>query len=380
MTDPIVPARRVALAHDWLTVMRGGEMVLEELCHLFPDADLFTIIHSPGTVSPLIESRRIIESPIVKLPGGRRLFRSYLPLFPWAVEAFDLRGYDLIISSSHCAIKGLIPPPNALHMSYVHTPMRYVWDMRTDYVGPQKIGPIARAVAGLVAHYLRNWDVVASTRVDHLIANSNHVRRRIWKYYRRRSSVIFPPVSVEHFSIAKSATKDYFLVVSALVPYKRVDLAVDVCRRLDVRLIVVGEGPERGRLKRMAGKRTEFIGWQSQDVLTELYQNAIALLFPGEEDFGIVPVEAQACGTPVIAYGYGGALDTVIADPSQGENRTGLFFHEQTQEALIDAIRELETGTFNPEAIRRHAMRFSRGRFRREISSQIAQAWKDSRE
>ena len=366
-----IPARRVALAHDWLTGMRGGEMVLEELCHMFPKADLFTIAHIRGTVSPLIESRRVIESPIVKLPGGRRLFRFWLPLFPWAVEALDLRGYDLIISSSHCAIKGLIPPPRAAHISYVHTPMRYVWDMRSDYLGSQRIGPILRAIAGLAAHYLRNWDVVASTRVDQLVANSNHVRHRIQKYYRRDSKVVYPPVSIEHYTPGPG-TGNYFLTVSALVPYKRVDLAVRTCKRLGVRLVVVGDGPERARLQKMGGDKTEFIGWQTQEELTELYRNASALLYPGEEDFGIAPVEAQACGRPVIAYGFGGALDTVV--PS-GNDQTGIYFYEQTPESLSQAMKQLDSVPFDTGAIRRHAEQFSRQRFRQEMYDVIYDAW-----
>jgi len=372
--DPLItiPARRVALAHDWLTGMRGGEMVLMELCKLFPSADLYTIVHIPGTVSPLIEQRRVFESAIVKLPGGRRKFRSYLPLFPWAVEGFDMRGYDLIVSSSHCAIKGLIPSPGALHLSYLHTPMRYVWDMRADYLGSHKIGPVARAVAGLAAHYLRNWDVVASSRVDQFVANSNHVKNRIWKYYRRTSKVIYPPVDIDQYNIG-SRSGDFFLTVSALVPYKRVDLAVEACSKLGVRLVVVGDGPERQNLQRMAkGKKVEFVGWQSPEELIKLYQNAIALLFPGEEDFGITPVEAQACGTPVIAFGQGGALDTVI---TEGENRSGLFFHEQTPEAMIELMKDFDLSHFNSEVVRQNALRFSRDTFRTRMAELINWSW-----
>ncbi len=366
-----IPVKRIALAHDWLTGMRGGEMVLEELCHMFPTADMFTIAHIPGTVSTLIESRRVTETPIVKLPGGRRIFRMYLPLFPWAVESLDLSGYDLIISSSHCAIKGLIPPPRAVHLSYVHTPMRYVWDMRTDYLGSQRVGPLTRTIAGFAAHYLRNWDVVATTRVDQLIANSNHVRHRIRKYYRREAEVVYPPVSIENYSIG-TGSPEYYLTVSALVPYKRVDLAIQTCRRLGVKLLVVGDGPERSRLQKMAGKETEFLGWVNQKELTGLYQNAIALLYPGEEDFGIAPVEAQACGVPVIAYGYGGALDTVIPN---GAEQTGIYFYEQTPEALTQAMKQLEANRLDPQVIRKHGEKFSRERFRNEMSDIIVETW-----
>jgi len=253
--------------------------------------------------------------------------------------------------------------------------MRYVWDMRSDYLGTDRQGPIARAIAGLAAHYLRNWDVVSATRVDQFIANSNHVKNRIWKYYRRTSEVVFPPVDLDQYRIS-SRTGDYFLTVSALVPYKRVDLAIETCTRLGVRLVVVGDGSERQKLQRLAKGKVEFVGWQSQEQLLELYQNAIALLFPGEEDFGITPVEAQACGTPVIAYGQGGVLDTVVAD---GEHPTGTFFYTQTPEAIMELIRKFDPSRFDPVRVRDNALQFGRPRFRQEVIEVINRAWETTR-
>lgn len=371
----VVPAHRVALVHDWLTGMRGGEMVLEELCRLFPRADLFTIAHLKGTVSPTIENRRIVESPLVKLPNGRRYFRSLLPLFPWAVETFDLKGYDLVISSSHCAAKGVIPAPDALHVAYIHTPMRYVWDLRDEYLGQQRLGGLTRLAAGVASHYLRNWDSTSSTRVDYFIANSQHVARRVRKYYRRDVTVIYPPVDTELFKIA-DVRRDYFLVVGALVPYKRVDLAIEACNRLGVRLIIAGDGSEKKRLERLAGSAVEFIGPQTLDQLVTLYQGALALIHPGEEDFGIVPVEAQACGRPVIAYARGGVTETVVGG---GEHPSGAFFSEQTVESLVQALKMFAPGSFNPADARANALRFSRSRFVGELRAYLRRCWNEVR-
>lgn len=369
----VVPAQKVALVHDWLTGMRGGEMVLQEFCLMFPEADLFTIAHLKGSVSPVIEKRRIFESPLVKLPRGRQHFRALLPFFPWAVESFDLKGYDLVISSSHCAAKGVIPTPDALHLSYVHTPMRYVWDIRSDYLGPDHLGSLARFISGWASHYLRTWDVVSTARVDKIVANSQHVARRIKKYYRRDAEVIYPPVNVEKFRVSEGH-RDYFLVVSALVPYKRVDLAISACERLGVRLVIAGDGSEKPKLERMAGSKTEFVGPLPQEELHHYYQGAIALLHPGEEDFGIVPVEAQACGRPVIAYGRGGTTETVIGE---GDRPTGVFFFEHTVESLTETIRNFDPGKFSPEAARKNAERFGRERFIREITAALRSAWQE---
>ncbi len=365
---------RTAIVHDWLTGMRGGEKVLEALCELFPDADLFTLLHIPGAVSGTIEKRRIQTSFIQRLPLAKKRYRLYLPLFPLAVEGFDLKGYDLVISSSHCAAKGVIPGPNALHISYIHSPMRYVWDMYGEYFGNTR--GLSSLLIRLFAHYLRLWDSSSSRRVDFFVANSNHVSKRIMRCYRRDSSVIYPPVDVSRFSIAERAPADYYLIVSAFAPYKRLNIAVEAFNALGTRLLIAGTGQEEKRLKAMAGKNIEFLGWKSDTEVAELYRNCRALVFPGEEDFGITPVEAMACGRPVIAYGKGGALETVRgldAPEGNGGRPTGIFFYEQTAEALKVAVESFEANmrAFDPSSIRQAAMAFDKGVFKDKIGKFI---------
>ena len=294
---------RVAIVHDWLAGMRGGERVLEVLCELFPDATLFTLVHLPGTLSPTIERMRIRTSFLQRLGPLRARFRALLPLFPLAVERFDLRGYDLVISSSHCVANGALAPPEARHVAYVYTPMRYVWDQAGAYADGAGWGPLRRAAAAPVASYLRLWDAAASLRVDEFVAISGHVARRIRRCYGRDATVIYPPVDVQRFRPGEGEG-DYYLVVSALVPYKRVDLAVAACTRLRRPLKVVGNGPEERRLRRLAGPTVEFLGTRSDPEVAALYAGCRALLFPGLEDFGIVPLEAlnfsnaQRCSRP----------------------------------------------------------------------------------
>ncbi|MBI5491476.1 MAG: glycosyltransferase [Deltaproteobacteria bacterium] len=364
---------KAAIVHDWLTGMRGGEKVLEALCEVLPQADIFTLLHSPGSVSRVIESRRIRTSFIQRMPGARRFYRSYLPLFPLAIEALDLSGYDLVISSSHCAAKGVIPPPGALHISYIHTPMRYVWDMYREYFGGAR--GLKAAAIGLFAHYLRLWDSASSSRVDHFIANSAFVARRVEKFYRRGSEVIHPPVDCSAFPVLKSPSRDYYLIVSAFAPYKRLELAISAFDRLGRRLVLTGAGPqsEEKRLKRIAGPNVEFLGWKSQDELASLYGNCRALIFPGEEDFGIVPLEAASSGRPVIAFGKGGALETIIPLSAKGAPPTGVFFSEQTPGALTSAVRLFEENEerFDPASIRAHALRFDREIFKEKVGGFI---------
>lgn len=361
--------KRVAIVHDWLTGMRGGERVLEELLRLYPHADIFTLIYDRARVSSSISSHRVYESPIAKLPFSRTHFRSWLPLFPWAIEAFDLKGYQLILSSSHCVAKGIIPPPDALHISYIHSPMRYVWDMRSEYLVREETGSIARGVAGIFAHYLRNWDAGSANRVDRFIANSGHVRNRIIKYYRRDAEVIYPPVEVDLFRPG-SGDGGYFLIVSALVPYKRVELAIMACERLGRPLKIVGDGPEYSSLKAITGRMTEFLGSVDFKDIPGIYANALAFIHPAEEDFGIAPLEAQASGRPVIAYGRGGALETVVAD---GENPTGMFFFEPTVESLMQAIRSFDANRFDPANARKNAEQFRPEIFRSKLSAFVEQ-------
>ena len=369
---------KVALVHDWLTGMRGGEKVLEVFCELFPDADLFTLLHIKGSVSKLIEDRNIKTSFIQKFPFVEKRYRYYLPLFPSAIEQFDLRGYDLILSSSHCVAKGVIPSHDAVSISYVHTPMRYVWDMYHDYFGRGRAGILTRLVMLFVANYLRRWDIDSTNRCDYLIANSGHVAGRIKKHYNRNADVIYPPVGIKRLNISDTVG-DYFLIVSAFAPYKRIDIAIEAFNKLGLPLKIVGTGQDERRLKKMAGKNIEFLGWRDESELVELYSRCRALVFPGEEDFGIVPVEAMASGRPVIAYGKGGALETVI--PLEGsrvkgqESPTGIFFYEQTRDSLIEAVRifEKNSNKFDSKAIRNSALKFDRDIFKENIRGYIAE-------
>lgn len=377
---------RVALVHDWLTGMRGGEKVLEVFCEMYPHADIYTLLHLPGTVSRTIERHRIHTSFIQHAPFKKTKYRNYLPLFPTAIEQFDLRGYDLVLSSSHCVAKGVISQPGTCHLSYVHTPMRYVWDMYHEYFDDNQ-SRIKRLVVPPVSNYLRIWDVASAARVDEFVANSEHVAERVRRHYRRSSTVINPPVDTDFFDIPREGgvsfeTDDYFLIVSALAPYKRIDLAIETFNRLELPLKIVGTGEHRERLETLAGRTVEMLGWQSDEAVRDLYRGCRAFVFPQEEDFGITPLEAQACGKPVIAFGKGGALETVIgvagyetSEPdvsaTSGDAPTGVFFREQTVESLADAIDRVETcrDRFDAQAIRAHALEFSRSRFRERMEA-----------
>jgi glycosyltransferase involved in cell wall biosynthesis len=349
--------KKVAIIHDWMNGFRGGEQVLDALVEIFPQAEIFTLFYTPGTLNARIENRPIHVSFLNKLPGAKRFYRYYLPLFPMAIERFDLSQFDLVISSSHCVAKGVIPHPKALHLCYCHTPMRYSWDRYQDYFGHSKVEPLLFPFI----HYLRIWDVSASHRVDHFIANSNWVRRRIERFYRRDADVIYPPLSLDKFSVAAGDKGDYYLIVAAFAPYKRIDIAIEACEKLDRRLLIVGAGQDEKKLRGLAKGRTEFLGKVAHEDLKDLLGGARAFLHPGEEDFGIAPLEAMAAGTPVIAFGSGGALETVVP------NETGIFFREQTVESLSEAILNFEKENFSKEACRRQAERFSRERFLNEF-------------
>lgn len=361
---------KIAIVHDWLTGMRGGEKCLECFCELFPHADLYTLIHTKGSCSETIENMHIVTSFVDSIPGKDRYYRHMLPLFPFAIERFILKDYDLVLSSSHCAAKGIIPGPYTLHVSYIHSPMRYVWDMYDDYFGKSRVNGAVGMIIPFFATFLRTWDVASSSRVDQFIANSYHVAKRIKKYYRRDATVIHPPVDVDRFRVS-DAPGDYYLVVSAFAPYKRVDLAIQAFNKLGYRLKIVGTGQDEKRLRRLAGPKIEFLGWQSTSSLVDLYSRCKAFIFPGEEDFGITPLEAMASGRPVIAYARGGVLETVRG---LGEdNPTGVFFKEQDIEAIVNAVKELEANptSFDPLRIREHATRWSRDRFKHEIVKAI---------
>jgi len=357
---------RVALVHDWLTGMRGGERCLEVFCELFPEADLFTLVHVPGAVSPVVEERRVVSSFIQRLPDAGQSYRRYLPLFPAAIRRFDLSGYDLVLSSSHAVAKSVRVPPGALHVCYCFTPMRYVWDLYGEYFGARASWP-ARLLMPPVAAALRRWDRQTAAGVHHFVAISRFVADRIRRAYGRDADVIYPPVDAARFSIDESPG-DYYLVVSALTPYKRVDLAVEAANRTGRRLIVVGAGPEARALHAAAGPTVEFLGWRDDEEVARLYARCRALIFPTLEDFGITPLEAMAAGRPVIAYGAGGVLETVVP-PGDAEPPTGLYFERQTVEGVIDGIRRFEDdpGRFEPKLLRRRAEAFDRPLFKERV-------------
>ena len=362
---------KVALVHDWLNGMRGGEKCLEVLCEIFPEAHLYTLFHQKGKLSPTIEAMDIRSSWLRRLPLVRRKYRYYLPLMPRAIESLDLRKYDLVISLSHCVAKGVCPREGAVHLCYCFTPMRYVWDMYEQYFGEGR-GGIASKVMPFFAKKLRRWDVTASDRVSRFIAISDHVRKRISRCYSRDADLIYPPVDCEKFQPSGDAG-DYYLIVSAFAPYKRVDIAVEAFRRSGRRLKIVGSGQNEAELRALSADNVEFLGWRSDEEIAKLYSGCRAFIFPGEEDFGITPLEAQACGRPVIAYRKGGALETVVApDDFDGRKPTGLFFEEQSPEALNAAIEEFEReDIFDPQAARENALRFDRSVFKEQMRNYI---------
>ncbi len=361
---------KVALVHDWLTGQRGGEKVLEVLAEIFPEAPIFTLFHFKGSQAEVLEERDIRTSFLQKFPFLEKKYRFYLPFFPLAAELFDLSEYDLVISSSHCVAKGVIPQPEALHISYIHSPVRYAWNQYFTYFSPERLSFPSRFLIPPVIHRLRVWDVSSSARVDHFVANSANVARRIKRYYRRDADVIHPPVDTVFFGpAAQEPAREYYLVVSALVPYKRIDLAVEAFNLRGWLLKVVGTGPEYRRLKKTAKPNIEFLGSVSADRLRSLYQGARAFLLPGEEDFGISALEAQACGTPVIAFGRGGARETVLP----GE--TGIFFSPLSLAGLASALDNFQGLEFNKAKIRSQAMKFSRAAFKEKMTSYLEKKW-----
>ncbi|MDA7949847.1 MAG: glycosyltransferase [Pirellulaceae bacterium] len=437
------PLKKVALVHDWLTGMRGGEKCLFAFCKLFPEAELSTLLWKKGTTVPLIEQRKIHASFLQWFPGVFSYYRYLLPLMPTAVEWLRIpKTADLVLSSSHAVAKSVVVPEGIPHVCYCHTPIRYAWEMRKDYFGkrgkrrhePRRKrlenilydSPLHR-LRDFILNRIQRWDKKTSSRVTHFIANSRTVAHRIETYYERTAEVIHPPVDTEFYTLPADTTlkEDFYLVVSALVPYKRVDLAVQACAKLKKRLIVVGKGPELKRLKKLATADITFLGWQSDEKIRHLMQRAKALLFPGKEDFGIVPVEAQSCGTPVLAFGEGGATETVIpltekkgrkeekysknrmvSDQNQAESHieepkttpkpshylasgglsfplddsppTGIFFPKQTPASLIKAINKFEVvqDRFKPDDLNRHAAQFSKEQFLKEIHSYLQQVVK----
>jgi glycosyltransferase involved in cell wall biosynthesis len=358
---------KVAIVHDWLTGMRGGERVLDALVELWPEAEIFTLLHVPGTVSRRIEALPIHTSFVQRIPFARRGYRRLLPLFPRAVESLDLSGFDLVISSSHCVAKGARVPAGVPHVCYSHTPMRYVWDQQEAYVAPGRAGLALRMAMSAFAPRLRAWDVKTAAGVDRFIANSTHVRERIRRYYGREASVVHPPVELSRFH-PLAAKEDFYLFLGAPAPYKRMDLALAAFARLDRRLVVAGEGVlgrrEVERAIAVGMRNVTFMDRLDDEGVAAILRRARALLMPGVEDFGITAVEALASGTPVIALGQGGVLDTVrpVGRPC-ADGPTGLFFHEATPGSLADAVLEFEEHRFDVDVLAASARRFARARF-----------------
>jgi glycosyltransferase involved in cell wall biosynthesis len=355
----------VALVHDWLTGMRGGEKVLEVLCELYPHADIYTLLHVPGSVSPVIEAHAIHTSLLQHLPGAPRYYRQCLPLFPILIERFALDDYDLVISSSHCVAKSVVTTGRTRHLCYCHTPMRYAWEQFEAYFGAAKVGGVKSALLRPALAALARWDRATADRPHAYHTNSQHVASRIRRYYNRAATVVYPPVNTAFYHPDGTVPRDYALVVSALVPYKRIDRAIDACRSARLPLKIVGSGPEFGRLQRNAGDTVDLLGTRTDEEIRDLYRGAGVVVMPGEEDFGIVPLEAQACGRPVVALGRGGALETVV------DGVTGILVPDESSEALADGLRRATRRWFDSVAIRQHALAFSRERFAVELQARI---------
>jgi len=350
--------------------MRGGEKALEVLCERFPDAELFTMVHVRGSVSPTIERLRTHTSFIQRLPLAGRFYRHYLPLMPTAVEQFDFDRFDTVVSVSHCCAKSIVRPATTRHICYCLTPMRYAWDQFDAYFGPERLGAVGSALMRPAMARMARWDRDTAERVDRYVAISHYVAGRIRRYYNREAIVVYPPVDTEFFRPAASPEADgrgapLALVVSALVPYKRIEVAIDACRLAKVPLTIVGDGPERAHLESYAGGAATFLGRQPDEVLRDCYRRATVTLLTGEEDFGIVPLEAQACGRPVVALGRGGACETIV------DGDTGILVEESSPEAFAEGIRRAAAQRFDPGSIRAHAERFSRVRFGDEMASLI---------
>lgn len=350
---------RSAIVHDWLiSAVGGGEKVLQSIHQLFP-SPIYTLVNDVSKLKgTYFQDLQITPSFIQKLPWSTTKYKNYLPFFPLAIEQFDLSGFDLVISSSHCAAKGVITSPDQVHICYCHTPMRYAWDLMHEYLRQSNLDSgIKGMLARLFLHYIRGWDVHSSQRVDHFIANSKYVAKRIEKFYGRKAEVIYPSIDLSYFQ-ERGEKDDYYLTASRLVPYKRIDLIVEAFAQMpDRKLVVIGDGPEWKKMKGKATANIELLGYQADEVLREHLQRAKAFVFAATEDFGILPVEAMACGTPVIAFGKGGVRETVVAD------ETGIFYEEQSISSLIEAVARFEQLEFDPGLCRKRAEYFSHDRF-----------------
>jgi glycosyltransferase involved in cell wall biosynthesis len=366
---------KTALVHEWFTTLAGSEKVVEQLCGLYPQADLFAVYADPDLVAAtdFLQRHKLSTSFIQCLPHAATHFRSYLLLMPLAIEQFDLSSYDVVISSNHAVAKGVLTGPDQLHISYVHTPIRYAWDLQHQYLRESGLDAGVKGwIAKWMLHKMRIWDYRTASGVDHFVANSHFVARRIRKVYGRKADVIYPPVDVSAFSVGKKRDS-FYLAASRLVPYKKMDLIVEAFTAMPERkLVVVGDGPDLAKIKAKAGSNIELLGHQPFEVLKDLMQRARAFVFAAEEDFGITPVEAQACGTPVIALGKGGALETIVGLGTHARP-TGVFFPTQDVSSLIDAVDQLErhADAIEPGYCRDNALRFSRERFRRDFANYV---------
>lgn len=360
---------KIAIIHDWLVTYAGAEKVLEQMLEVYPDADLFSLVDFiDSDKRGFIKNKPVKTTFIQKLPMADKKYRNYLPLMPLAIEQLDLSEYDVIISSSHAVAKGVLTGPNQLHISYVHSPIRYAWDLQHQYLKESNLTKGLKALfVKWTLHNIRNWDYRTANGVDIFLSNSDFIGKRIWKVYRRKSTTLYPPVDVSSFTL-KEEKQDYYVTASRMVPYKKLDLIVEAFSKMpDKKLVVIGTGPDFEKVKSKATSNIEVLGYQPFSVLKEHMQNAKAFVFAAEEDFGITPVEAQACGTPIIAFGKGGALETVIDVKS--ENPTGVFFKKQTVEDIVAAVNIFENNQkkFIPKNCRKNALNFSNEIFKEKF-------------
>ena len=370
-------ARKVAIVHDWLPLYGGAERVLEHILLVLPQADIFSMIDAiPPEQRGFLQNKPVTTSFVQKLPSAKTRYRSYFPIMPLAVEQFDLSPYDLVISSSYSFAKGVLTGPDQRHLCYCHSPIRYAWDMQHQYLQQSGLTKGVKSfIVRLLLHYVRLWDYRTAAGVDAFAANSAYIARRIMKVYRREAEVIYPPVAIDNFPI-EERKEDFYLTASRMVPYKKIDLIAEAFSRMpEKKLIIIGDGPEMDKVRAKAGPNVELLGYRDNVTLRSHLQRAKAFVFVAEEDFGIVPVEAQACGTPVIAFGRGGVAETVIP------GKTGILFYEQSVESLAGAVRLFESGSFSPVETRHQAEKFSAKMFRQRFSDFVrrnCQGWEGS--
>lgn len=355
--------QKVAIIHDWLVNYGGAERVVEAFLEIYPDADIYTLVYDEEKIEKTFPKEKVKTTFIQKFPKATKIYTKLLPFMPYAFEELDLSGYDLVISSSSCCAKGVITGPNTKHISYIHSPMRYAWDLYHDY--KKRSGKLTRFFMNIFMKNLREWDYISSQRIDVILANSNYVAKRINKFWNRKCKVVYPPVDIDRLSPNGKDPEDFYVVFSRFVPYKRIDLAIEACKKLERKLVVIGDGEQREYLKSLADKNITFTGRISDEEVKGYLQRCKAMIFCAEEDFGIVPLEAQACGRPVIAYGKGGALETVV------DEVTGVFFSKQEVESVIEGIQKFEKLSLNTQKIYEHAMKFSRERFKKEIEEVV---------